>query len=152
MGKEEHKKKRGRGKGERKRRGEGGGVHTAEKKQKHNPAPPNYYTVAPAGKLPAGAPGGPRSCSAMAPCHKEGAIADRRRGGRTCKKPFLRFSNTSFWHYGAKPLKIGEQSYTFLIFFSKTAFSKSPRMFWEFGCCWNLWQPLLPLFFGGAQR
>jgi hypothetical protein len=39
----------------------------------------------------------------------------------------LRFSNTSFWHYGAKPLKIGEQSYTFLIFFFENGFfQKSP--------------------------
>jgi hypothetical protein len=88
----------------------------------------------------------------MAPRHQNGAIAEQAEWGANLKKPFLRFSNTGFWHYGAKPLKIGEQSYTFLIFFSKTAFSKSPRMFWEFGCCWNLWQPLLPLFFGGAQR
>jgi hypothetical protein len=30
----------------------------------------------------------------------------------------LRFSKTALWHYGAKPLKFGEQSYIFSFFFS----------------------------------
>jgi hypothetical protein len=50
--------------------------------------------VAPAGQPPAGAPGGPRSCSAMAPRHQNGAIAEQAEWGANLKKPFLRFSNT----------------------------------------------------------
>ena len=42
----------------------------------------------------------------------------------------------------AKPLKIIEQSYTFLKIVPKTAFSKSPRMFWKFVFFYNFWQPL----------
>ena len=122
------------GRGKEKEEGKEGGYIHLKKNKKTTLHRPTTTQWLPQGSSPQGPPEG------------------RGEGGELAKNRFLHFSNTSFWHYGAKPLKIGEQSYTFLIFFSKTAFSKSPRMFWEFGCCWNLWQPLLPLFFGGAQR
>jgi hypothetical protein len=99
--------KRGRGKRNTKRRGEGGrgkekeegkeGGYIQLKKNKKNPAPPHYYTVAPAGKPPAGASGGIASGAARQwPPHLnlKGAIAEQAERGANFKKPFLRFSNT----------------------------------------------------------
>jgi hypothetical protein len=75
---------------------------------------------------------------------------------RTCEKPFLRFSKTAFWHYGAKPLKIGEQSYTCLIIFVRQRlFSKVPVCFGNLGVvvtCGNRWQGRTAPVFVGAQR
>ena len=88
------------GKGERTRRGEGGGVHTAEKKQKNNPAPPNYYTVAPAGKPPAGAPGGPPEGRGAALQWPHTKIWGHRRaggeGGELAKNRFCVFQTHHF--------------------------------------------------------
>jgi hypothetical protein len=60
----------------------------------------------------------------------------------------LRFSNTSFWHYGAKPLKIGEQSYTFLIFFRKRLFPKVPVCLGNLGVVGTCGNRCCPCFLG----
>ena len=88
----------------------------------------------------------------MAPCHKEGAIAEQAERGANLRKTVFAFFKNSILALWCKAMKIGEQSYTFLILLSKTAFSKSPRMFWEFGCCCNLWQGRAAPVFFGAQR